>query len=98
MPSDEMDKLDNTFIFYIAGDNGASAEGTITGTLNEIKILNGVPEDPKGKLAKIDEIGGPQHQHLSLSRRLGLGRASSPLQWTPKQVALGFQAAPAMGQ
>ena len=29
-------KLDNTLIIYISGDNGASAEGTPTGTFNEI--------------------------------------------------------------
>jgi arylsulfatase len=51
---EEMGELENTLVFYIAGDNGASAEGTLTGTLNEVKILNGVPEDAGSKLTHID--------------------------------------------
>src|SRR5277367_1773875 len=35
-------KLDNTLIIYISGDNGSSAEGTPTGTPNEITGFNGV--------------------------------------------------------
>ncbi len=31
-----MGKLDNTLFFYIIGDNGASAEGGLNGTFNEI--------------------------------------------------------------
>ena len=38
-----MGKLDNTLVIFIAGDNGASGEGTPDGTLNEIGMLaNGV--------------------------------------------------------
>jgi arylsulfatase A-like enzyme len=35
-------KLDNTLIIYISGDNGSSAEGSPTGTPNEITAFNGV--------------------------------------------------------
>jgi arylsulfatase len=84
---EELGELDNTLIFYIAGDNGASAEGTLTGTLNEMRILNGVPEDPKGNLAAIDEIGGPKHHNHYPVGWAWAGDA--PLQWT-KQVASHF--------
>ena len=35
--------MDDTLIFVIIGDNGASAEGTLQGTFNEILLLNGLP-------------------------------------------------------
>src|SRR5206468_4984404 len=34
--------LDNTLIIYIWGDNGASMEGTLTGSFNETTFFNGV--------------------------------------------------------
>ena len=39
-----MGQLDNTLIFYIVGDNGASAEGGMNGLFNEMTYFNGVPE------------------------------------------------------
>jgi len=39
---EDMGKLDNTLIIYISGDNGASAEGTLTGTPSEVMAFNGV--------------------------------------------------------
>ena len=33
--------LDNTLVYYIIGDNGASAEGTLNGTFNEMINFNG---------------------------------------------------------
>jgi len=38
----DMGKLDNTLIIFISGDNGASVEGTLSGTPNEIASFNGV--------------------------------------------------------
>ena len=35
--------LDDTLIYYIIGDNGASAEGTLNGCFNEMCMLNGMP-------------------------------------------------------
>ena len=37
-------QLDNTLIFYIAGDNGTSAEGGMNGMFNEMTYFNGVTE------------------------------------------------------
>ena len=39
---DDLGKLDDTLIIYISGDNGASAEGTPTGTPSEVMAFNGV--------------------------------------------------------
>jgi arylsulfatase A-like enzyme len=39
----EMGELDNTVILWIWGDNGASLEGTPTGSFNEGTMVNGLP-------------------------------------------------------
>jgi len=49
---------DNTLIFYIFGDNGASMEGTETGTFNEMTTLNGVPLTADQQLKAIKAYGG----------------------------------------
>ena len=38
----DLEALDNTLVFYIIGDNGASAEGSLNGTFNELCMLNGL--------------------------------------------------------
>ena len=38
-----MGELDNTIVIWIWGDNGASLEGTPTGSFNEGTMLNGLP-------------------------------------------------------
>ena len=55
---DGLGDLDNTMIFYIWGDNGASMEGTVTGSFNELTFLNGLVLDAEEQLALIDEFGG----------------------------------------
>ena len=40
----DMGKYDDTLFIYIAGDNGASAEGGLDGTFNELMALNGIPQ------------------------------------------------------
>ena len=42
---EETGQLDNTLVIYIQGDNGASAEGSAQGLLNEMSFFNGIPED-----------------------------------------------------
>ncbi|MFZ2087279.1 MAG: arylsulfatase [Desulfobaccales bacterium] len=80
-------ELDNTLIFFIVGDNGASAEGGLEGTVNEVASLNGIQLGLKGLEAKFEEIGGPQTEpHIPV----GWAWASdTPFQWT-KQVASHF--------
>ena len=70
---------DNTLIFYVAGDNGPSAEGSLTGTLNNMMTQSGVPDTVERQLAVIDEIGGPLHEN---HYPVGWSWAgSSPFQW-----------------
>ena len=45
----------------VISDNGASAEGGPTGSVNENKFFNNVPDDLKQNLAAIDELGGPKY-------------------------------------
>jgi len=57
---DEIDRLgdgDNTLIFYIWGDNGASAEGQF-GTISELLAQNGIPTTIDQHLKALDELGG----------------------------------------
>ena len=46
---DAMGELDNTLVIWIWGDNGASMEGTLTGTFNEMTTLNGIPLTPSSR-------------------------------------------------
>ena len=55
---EQIGELDNTLIMIIS-DNGASAEGGLTGSFNEMLFFNMVPESFEENLAKIDELGGP---------------------------------------
>jgi arylsulfatase A-like enzyme len=72
---EELGILDDTLIFCIIGDNGASAEGTVRGTFNELICLNGmgdVIETPEFLTARVDkwgQSGGVQ----PLCGRLGVG-------------------------
>ena len=54
----DMGLTDNTLIIYIFGDNGASMEGTETGTFNEMTTLNGVPLTADQQLKAIKAYGG----------------------------------------
>jgi arylsulfatase A-like enzyme len=54
-----IDQLDNTMVFVVS-DNGASGEGGPNGSVNEMKMMNGVPDDLAANLAMLDELGGPQ--------------------------------------
>jgi arylsulfatase len=83
---EDLEVLDDTLIYYIIGDNGASAEGTPNGCFNEIAVLNGMGtiETPEFLMSKIDEFGGPE---ASNHYAVGWAHAmDTPYQWT-KQVA-----------
>ena len=55
---EEMGDLDNTLVVYIWGDNGASLEGTTTGSFNELTFLNGLVLDPQQQTELIEKYGG----------------------------------------
>jgi len=78
--------LDDTLIYYIIGDNGASAEGTLNGTYNEMANFNGLSalETPEFLMARLDKLGGPEsYNHYAVGWAHAL---DTPYQWT-KQVA-----------
>lgn len=78
---------DNTLFIYIAGDNGASAEGGLEGTLNENLFFNGLADKWQDELKVIDELGGPKHfNHFPAAWAHAM---NTPFQWT-KQVASHF--------
>jgi len=82
-----IDELDNTLIFYIAGDNGTSAEGGQNGMFNEMTYFNGVSETVEDMLEWYDEWGT-----VETSPHFAAGWAvsfNSPFTWT-KQVASDF--------
>ena len=57
-PSAEMGELENTLVIYIFGDNGASLEGTITGSFNELTMQNGIALTAEQQLSLIEQYGG----------------------------------------
>ncbi len=78
--------LEDTLVYYIIGDNGASAEGTLQGTLNEYIPINGFLdlETPEFLRANIDKFGGPEaYNHYAVGWAHAM---DTPYQWT-KQVA-----------
>jgi arylsulfatase len=80
-------ELDNTLIFYIAGDNGTSAEGGFVGMFNEMTYFNGVVESVEELLPRLDEWGGPHtFPHMAAGWAVAF---DAPFAWT-KQIASDF--------
>ena len=78
--------LEDTLVYLIVGDNGASAEGTLQGAFNEMANLNGMAdiETPEFMISKLDEFGGEgSYGHYAVGWAWAM---DSPYQWT-KQVA-----------
>jgi arylsulfatase len=57
---EELGVMDDTLFIYIAGDNGASAEGGPAGMFNEMSFFNGVPEALPDVVGRMDRWGGPE--------------------------------------
>jgi arylsulfatase len=80
-------QLDNTLVFYIAGDNGTSGEGGENGMFNEYTYFNGVHEQVPELLKVIDKWGSPEtYPHMAAGWSVGL---NAPFGWM-KQVASDF--------
>jgi len=80
----EIGQLDNTLVFYIVGDNGASAEGGMNGLYNEATYFNGVAETVPEILKHLDDLGGPDsYSHFAAGWAVA---GDTPFMWT-KQVA-----------
>ena len=85
----DMGELDNTLIFFIAGDNGTSAEGLMNGLFNEYTYFNNVAEgsDVDFMMQHYDDWGGPTtYPHMSAGWAVCF---DSPFTWT-KQVASNY--------
>ncbi len=81
---EDLGQLDDTLVFYIVGDNGASAEGTMNGLFNESTYFNGVPETVAEILKHYDDLGGPNsYGHYAAGWAVA---GDTPFTWT-KQVA-----------
>jgi sulfatase-like protein len=83
----DLGQLDNTLVIFIQGDNGASAEGTPQGLLNELAVFNGIPENFNEVLRRMDELGSAttlNHYPVGWAHAM-----DTPFQWT-KQVASHF--------
>lgn len=84
---EELGDMDNTIVIYIAGDNGASAEGQMNGMYNEMTYFNGVPETVQEMLKHYDEWGSPStYPHYSAGWAVAM---DAPFTWT-KQVGSDF--------
>jgi arylsulfatase A-like enzyme len=55
---EESGELDNTIIVLVS-DNGASGEGGPNGSVNENKMLNGIPDTIEANLPHLEELGSP---------------------------------------
>ena len=90
---DDIGKLDNTLVFYIAGDNGSSAEGELEGLLNELSVFNQIDEDFQTKVDLVtdddssNDLGTQNYyNHFPAAWAWAM---DTPFQWT-KQIASHF--------
>jgi arylsulfatase A-like enzyme len=81
--------LGDTLVYYIIGDNGASAEGSLNGTFNEMTYFNKASalETPEFLIEHLDKFGGPEsYNHYAVGWAHAM---DTPYQWT-KQIASHF--------
>ena len=85
---EDMGKLDNTLIIYIAGDNGNSAEGTLIGTPNEVASLQGISVPVADQLKYFYDLWGTDktYPHMAVAWTWAF---DTPFSWT-KQIASHF--------
>ncbi|MFC9243108.1 arylsulfatase [Streptomyces sp. NPDC057136] len=83
---EELGIFDDTLVYVITGDNGASAEGGLRGSFNELLAFNGMAaiETPEFMTSRIDKFGTPEaFNHYAVGWAHAM---DTPYQWT-KQVA-----------
>ncbi len=84
---EEIGEMDNTLVIFIAGDNGTSAEGGMTGLYNELTYFNGVEEKVEDLIPLMDDWGLPNtFPHMAAGWAVAF---DAPFTWT-KQVASDF--------
>lgn len=83
----QMGELDNTLLFFIAGDNGASAEGQMNGMYSEMTYFNGIPETVDEMMKHYDEWGDAStYPHMAAGWAVAF---DAPFSYT-KQVGSDF--------
>ena len=76
---DELGVLDDTLVYYIVGDNGASAEGTPNGCFNEMR------DAERGGGLETTEFMSSQDRGLRhAARRTTTTRSGGRTRWTPR--------------
>jgi arylsulfatase len=84
---EDLGKLENTLIIFIAGDNGCSAEGSLTGTPNEVLPWNGVELSAAEQMPFYDAWGADQtYPHFAVPWAWAF---DTPFKWT-KQIPSFF--------
>lgn len=84
---DKSPHADDTLVIAILGDNGCSPEGGLTGTMNDMGSMNGLPDDMQNMLAHLDDLGGPDADNNFSA--IWAWAVDTPFQWT-KEVASHF--------
>jgi arylsulfatase A-like enzyme len=83
---EDLGVLEDTLVYYIIGDNGASSEGDLHGSFNEMLIVNGAQafETAEFMASRIDDFGTPRaYNHYAAGWAHAM---DTPYQWT-KQIA-----------
>lgn len=84
---EELGIMDNTLIIFIAGDNGASAEGQMNGMYQEMTYFSGVAETVPDMLKHYNEWGSEStYPHFAAGWAVAM---DAPFSYT-KQVASDF--------
>jgi len=84
---EDLGRMDNTLVFYILGDNGASAEGGPEGAFNEGGVMNHREEELADVMKHIDDLGGPySYNHYARGWAIA---GNTPFTWA-KQVASNY--------
>jgi arylsulfatase A-like enzyme len=90
---DGLGALEETLVYVIVGDNGASAEGTMNGAFNEMANFNAMAEleTPEFMASMLDKFGSPEsYNHCSVGWAHAM---NTPYQWDQAgRVALGRHA------
>jgi arylsulfatase A-like enzyme len=83
---EEIGNIENTLMF-VCSDNGASAEGMLTGLFNEASVFNMELESTEENMKRIDELGGPtSYNHYPVGWAMA---GDSPFKWYKQYTHYG---------
>jgi arylsulfatase A-like enzyme len=82
----EIGNIENTLMF-VCSDNGASAEGMLTGLFNEASVFNMEPESTEENIKRIDELGSPtSYNHYPVGWAMA---GDAPFKWYKQYTHYG---------